>query len=45
MIAGKKALAVEADRILFERTSGYQNTPGKVWGPPIWEFAARGGGK
>ncbi|WP_419828502.1 hypothetical protein [Methylobacterium sp.] len=45
MIDGKKALAVEAERILFERTSGYQNTPGKVWGPPIWEFAVRGGGK
>ena len=45
MVAGKKVQAVEADRILFERTSGYRNTPGKVWGPPIWEFKAEGGGK
>ena len=43
MIAGKKAQAVEADRILFERTSSYRNTPGKVWGPPIWEFKAKAG--
>ena len=43
MIAGEKALAVEADRVLFERTSGYRNTPGKVWGPPIWEFKPKAG--
>ena len=41
MVAGKKAQAVEADRIVFERTAGYRNTPGKVWGPPIWAFKAK----
>ena len=43
MVAGKKVQAVEGNRIVFERTAGYRNTPGKVWGPPIWEFKTKGG--
>jgi hypothetical protein len=43
MIAGKKAQAVEAERVVFERTAGYRNTPGKMWGPPIWAFKAKVG--
>lgn len=43
MIAGKKAQAVEADRVVFERTAGYRTTPGRAWGPPIWEFDAQAG--
>ncbi|MDH2313175.1 hypothetical protein [Methylobacterium brachiatum] len=42
MVAGKRATGVHADRVAFERTGAYRNTPGKVWGPPIWEFAAKG---
>lgn len=38
-----KALGVEANRIVFERTSSYRDRPSQEWGPPIWEFAAKGG--
>lgn len=43
MISGEPARGVEADRVLFERTSGYRNGPGQVWGVPVWEFARDGG--
>ncbi|WP_267428713.1 hypothetical protein [Methylobacterium sp. GC_Met_2] len=38
---GAPAIGVEADRIVFERFSGYRTKPGQVCGPPMWEFAAR----
>ncbi|MHC2108999.1 hypothetical protein [Methylobacterium sp. CM6246] len=43
MVAGKKVHSIDAKRVVFERTAGYRDTPGKQWGPPIWEFAAKGG--
>jgi hypothetical protein len=43
MVAGKRATGVHADRVAFEQTAAYRNTPGKVWGPPIWEFKPKGG--
>lgn len=39
MIGAEAARGVEANRVVFERTSGYRNGPGKVWGVPVWEFA------
>ncbi|MCJ2058784.1 hypothetical protein MKL09_19820 [Methylobacterium sp. J-048] len=43
MVAGKEVHAIEADRVVFERTAAYRNTPGKVLGPPIWEFKTPAG--
>ena len=43
MVAGKQATGVHPDRIAFERTAAYRDTPGKVWGAPIWEFKAKAG--
>ena len=39
MISAEAARGVDANRVVFERTSGYRNGPGKVWGVPVWEFA------
>ncbi len=39
MIGAEPARDVEANRILFERTSGYRNGPGQAWGVPVWEYA------
>lgn len=33
---------VEGSRILFERAAAYRNLPGQEWGPPVWDFAAKG---
>ena len=41
MVSGTPVVRVEADRIVFDRFSGYRTTPGQTWGPPVWEFAAR----
>jgi hypothetical protein len=41
MVNGNPVVAVEPDRIVFERFSGYRNKQGQTWGPPVWEFAAR----
>ncbi|WP_267428673.1 hypothetical protein [Methylobacterium sp. GC_Met_2] len=35
------AIGVEADRIVFERFSGYRTKIGQVWGIPVWEFVTR----
>jgi hypothetical protein len=43
MVGTEPARGVEANRVLFERTSGYRNGPGQQWGIPVWEFAKRGG--
>jgi hypothetical protein len=43
MIAGDRVHAVDADRIVFERTAARRDKQGREWGPPIWEFAAKGG--
>jgi hypothetical protein len=43
MIAAAPVLGVEANRVLFERTSAYRNGPGQQWGIPVWEFAGKGG--
>ncbi len=43
MISGEMARGVEADRVLFERTSGYRGGAGQIWGIPIWEFGRNGG--
>ncbi|MCJ2053965.1 hypothetical protein [Methylobacterium sp. J-070] len=41
MVGASPALGVEANRVLFERTSAYRNGAGQEWGIPIWEFAAK----
>lgn len=38
----RPVVGVEPDRIVFDRFSGYRTKPGQTWGPPAWEFAARG---
>ena len=38
VVSGSRALSVEADRIVFERTAGYRNKQGQVWGVPVWAF-------
>jgi hypothetical protein len=43
MIAAAPVSGIEATRVLFERTSAYQNLRGQEWGVPVWEFAAKGG--
>lgn len=43
MVGNEPTRGIEANRILFERTSGYPNGPGQVWGMPVWKFARRGG--
>jgi hypothetical protein len=43
MIGAEPVRSVEANRILFERTSAYRNGPGQQWGVPVWDFAARAG--
>lgn len=45
MVVSEPARGVEAQRILFERLTGYRNKVGQVWGIPVWEFAKRGGGR
>ena len=41
MVGVEPARGVEADRVLFERTSGYRNGRGQQWGVPVWEFAMK----
>jgi hypothetical protein len=43
MVNDRPVVGVEADRIVFDRFSGYRTKPGQEWGVPVWEFAARGG--
>ncbi|WP_246410655.1 hypothetical protein [Methylobacterium fujisawaense] len=42
MVNDSKVVGVEPDRIVFDRFSGYRMKPGQNWGPPVWEFAAKG---
>ena len=42
MVNSSPVVGVEPDRIVFDRFSGYRSKPGQTWGPPVWEFAARG---
>lgn len=41
MVMSEPACAVEAQRILFERLTGYRNKVGQQWGIPVWEFAKK----
>jgi hypothetical protein len=41
MIHDRPAIAVEAERIVFDGFSFYRTKPGQTWGVPVWEFAAR----
>jgi hypothetical protein len=41
MVNDSRAIAVEQDRIVFDRFSGYRTKPGQAWGVPVWEFAAK----
>ncbi|MCB4804261.1 hypothetical protein [Methylobacterium brachiatum] len=43
MIAGDRVHGVGADRIVIERTAARRDKQGQEWGPPIWEFAVKGG--
>ncbi|UIN35140.1 hypothetical protein [Methylobacterium oryzae] len=45
MVVSEPARSVEAQRILFERLTGYRNKVGQVWGIPIWEYAKNGAGR
>ncbi|WP_091678236.1 hypothetical protein [Methylobacterium sp. 275MFSha3.1] len=45
MVVSEPAKGVEAQRILFERLTGYRYKVGQVWGMPVWEFAKKGGGR
>jgi hypothetical protein len=38
-----KKLGVEANRVLYRRTSSYRDRPSEEWGPPIWEFTVKAG--
>jgi hypothetical protein len=42
MVAGDRVHAVDADRIVFERTEARRDKQGRKWAAPIWEFAAKG---
>ena len=42
MVLSEPARDVEAQRILFERLTGYRNKVGQQWGIPVWEFAKKG---
>ena len=35
MVAGKRAVGAEADRVLFVRTAAYRTISGKAWGPSM----------
>ena len=43
MTASDKAIGVEANRVLYERTSNYRDRPSQEWGPSIWQFKAKAG--
>lgn len=43
MVVSEPARGVEAQRIFFERLTGYRNKQGQQWGIPVWEFAKKGG--
>jgi anaerobic glycerol-3-phosphate dehydrogenase len=45
MVNGNPVVAVENERIVFDRFSGYRNKQGQTWGPPVWEFARKGTGR
>ena len=45
MVVAEPARGIEAQRILFDRLTGYRNKVGQVWGIPIWEFAKKGAGR
>ena len=42
MVKDSKVVGVEQDQIVFDRFSGYRTKSGQTWGPPVWEFAAKG---
>lgn len=44
MVNGRKADGVGADHIVLGNQTGRRDKPGQVFGPPIWEFAAKGTG-
>jgi len=41
MVNDSRVTGVEADRIAFDRFSGYRTKPGQTCGEPVWEFTAR----
>lgn len=41
MMAGGKAVGIEANRILFGNLSAYRSVPSTPIGIPIWKFTAR----
>ena len=45
MVVSEPAKGIEAQRILFERLTGYRNKQGQQWGIPVWEFAKKGAGR
>jgi hypothetical protein len=45
MVVSEPARGVEAQRILFERLTGYRNKQGQQWGFPVWEFAKKVAGR
>ena len=41
MVNDRPAIAVEPNRIVFDRFCVDRTKPGQTWGPPVWEFAAK----
>jgi len=44
MINGSPSVGVDADRIVFDRFSGYRTNPRQTLGVPAWEFVAKSRG-
>lgn len=45
MLSGRKATAIDARCVTFGNTGAYRDTLGAPQGMPIWEFAAKQGGR
>ena len=45
MVSGRKAVGIDARRVMFGNLSGYRDTPGMPTGLSIWEFAAKQGAR
>jgi len=41
MVNDSPAVAIEPDRIVFDRFAGYRTKPGQAWGALVWEYAER----
>ncbi|MCB4802628.1 hypothetical protein QO001_002180 [Methylobacterium brachiatum] len=44
MVNDSWVIGIEPARIVFDRFPGYRTKPGQTFGPPVWQFTARGCG-